>query len=69
MVENYRGYEFVHLKDLLGLAYTQNIRLVRIDYDSTCVWQQVPADLLPALEEHLRDLESGKKTTGSGSAV
>ena len=30
---------------------------------------QVPADLLPALEEHLRDLESGKKTTGSSSAA
>ena len=30
---------------------------------------QVTADLLPALEEHLKDLESGKKTAGSSPAV
>jgi len=33
------------------------------------ICKQVTAELLPALEEHLRDLESGKKTAGSSSAV
>ena len=31
--------------------------------------KQVTGDLLPALEEHLKDLESGKKTAGSSPAV
>ncbi|XP_065907439.1 phosphatidylinositol-binding clathrin assembly protein LAP-like [Dysidea avara] len=44
-------------------GFLQVAKDVGIDKDSTLDLKEVTADLLPALEEHLKDLESGKKTS------